>query len=142
MAFQRYRGETHIEWFPKLPSTTYTTGQLLSTSGVSGVVYSASATTLNNVGICRRTVAATDTDYATAGALIPVEVGSVDTEYLVDGSGFSGALIGKKGDIYAGGLLANGGASSVNVIEYTGVISATQAIVKLVKAETNNTANA
>ena len=73
MAFRRYKGKTKIEWFPVTTSTALVAGTLVEFT--SGLIAAADADeTAGGVrGVLRKTIAATDSDYATARS-VPIEV--------------------------------------------------------------------
>lgn len=73
MAFKRIQGLTKIQWLPVTTSTVLTKGAVVAWS--SGLLIAATSSTApsTHVGVVQKTIAATDSDYATA-RLIPVEV--------------------------------------------------------------------
>jgi hypothetical protein len=73
MAFTRKRGKTKLMWLPMTPSTVATSGALVEAT--SGKLTVATNTTKchNTIGVIRKTIAATDADYA-SDRLVPVEV--------------------------------------------------------------------
>ena len=81
-----YRGKFHTEWYPKTASTTYTENDMvtiLSTAAGAGTLKKAAATDTFIYGLIQKTVAATDSDYASA-TLVPVLVGDADAEFVFD----------------------------------------------------------
>lgn len=88
MAFKRYKGKTKLVYYPVKVSTAFTEGDIVSigTSGDAGTVVPAtsSTTALSHIGVIRKTIASTDSDYATA-RLVPVEVPvEKNVEWLAD----------------------------------------------------------
>jgi hypothetical protein len=73
MAFKRYRGATKTAWLPVTTSTAINAGSIVAWS--SGLLIAATATSAANthVGVLKKTIAATDADYAVA-RLVPVEI--------------------------------------------------------------------
>jgi len=84
-----YSGNIHTEWYPKTASETFTDGDLVYLS--SGYITKfADAVDQPPLGLIQRTVAATDSDYASA-TKVPILVGDANTEYLCDISTGTGA---------------------------------------------------
>lgn len=84
MAITLYRanGPVRLEWYKKVASTAFTYGDLVYLS--SGVVTKfADAVDQPPLGRILRTVAATDSDYA-SNTRVPVEIGNPNTEYICD----------------------------------------------------------
>lgn len=82
MAISLYRGKVHTEWFPKTASETFTHGDLVYLS--SGTITKfADAVDQPPLGRILKTVAATDSDYASA-TKVPIQIGDANTEYLCD----------------------------------------------------------
>jgi len=73
MAFTKFRGKTVTRWLPVTTSTTFTKGDIVAWA--SGLIIKATTTSAakTHVGVIKKTIAATDTDYATA-RVVPVEV--------------------------------------------------------------------
>ena len=136
MAVKPYRGKFHTEWYPKTASTAYTMNDMVtiaSTAAGAGTLKKAASTDTFIYGLIQKTVASTDTDYASA-TLVPVLVGDADAEYIFDVSTGTAATT----DI--GEMIDLDDENSVDVDAYTlgqvrvtGVISTTQVIGKLNK---------
>lgn len=73
MAFIRRSGKTKVMWLPVTVSTAIGEGNLVAWSSGFLVPATNTANPYDIVGVCRKAIAATDSDYATA-RLIPVEV--------------------------------------------------------------------
>ena len=73
MAFTRYRGKTKTEWLPVTASTAITKGDIVSYSSGELIAATSGTTALSHAGVIKKTIAATDSDYADA-RLVPVEV--------------------------------------------------------------------
>lgn len=73
MAFIKYKGKTVVRWLPVTTSTTFTKGDIVAWS--SGLLIKATSSTAakDHVGVIKKTIAATDSDYATARK-VPVEI--------------------------------------------------------------------
>lgn len=77
-----YRGKFHTEWYPKTTSTTFTVNDVVKlTSGY--VATFADDSSEQPLGLILKTIAATDSDYASA-TMVPVLIGESDAEYLCD----------------------------------------------------------
>lgn len=131
MAFKRYRGKTKIIFVPVTVSTAFTEGDIVSYS--SGYVIPATSTTaaLSHVGVIRKTIAATDDDYATARK-VPVEVPvEKNVEWLAPvTSGLVAADVGLLVDLTDAGTI-NRGASTYDVAQVREVITSTQGVFVL-----------
>jgi len=131
MAFIRHRGKTKTIWVPVTTSTAFTKGAIVSYS--SGYVIPATSSTaaLSHVGVIKKTIASTDSDYATA-RLVPVEVPvEKNVEWIGDvTSGLVAADVGLLVDL-TDSLTINRGASTVDAAMVRGVISSTKGIFVL-----------
>jgi hypothetical protein len=132
MAFIKYKGKTKTVWLPVTASTVMTKGDILSWSSGLLIRATSSTTALSHVGIAKKTILATDTDYATSARLIPVEVPMQKnviwladvTTTLVVGD------IGAEVDL-TDAQTVNRGASSVDAVIIAGFISATKGLVTI-----------
>ena len=126
------RGNFHIEWYPKKASTTFALWDLVYADG-SGAVQPADATSGDHIGVCLKTIAATDSDYA-SNTLIPVLVPSDSrAEFEVDvdtGTALTTAMVGSRYDLTDANSL-NVGGTSKKVVTITKFVSATKAWVKI-----------
>ena len=120
-----YRGKFHTEWYKKTASTTYTANDMVtiaSTAAGAGTLKLASATDTFIYGLIQKTIAATDSDYASA-TLVPVLVGDADAEFIFDVSTGTAATT----DI--GEMIDLDDENSVDVNAYTlGQVKVTQVI--------------
>lgn len=125
MAFIRKQGKTKVIWLPVTTSTALTKGNLVTfTSGL--LVAATSSTGAADVaGVGVKTIASTDTDYATA-RLIPVEV-PVERHVVWEGATASlvATDIGVEVDLTDAGTV-NRGATSIKVARAVKLISATK----------------
>lgn len=73
MSFVRKQGATKVQWLPVTTSTAFTKGAIVRWA--SGLIAPATTTSApsTHVGVIMKTIASTDSDYATA-RLVPVEV--------------------------------------------------------------------
>ena len=136
MAFKLYRGKSYIAWLPKQASTAFSADSLVATGGTSGTIKPATSVTTNHIGMIRKAIAATDTDFA-SNTLVPVEVPDVDAELIADGTGFDSSDVTTKIDL-TDASNANAAATSVKVLEVSKILSSTQGIVKMIKDVTSN----
>lgn len=125
-------GKTKTVWLPKVASTVFHDGGLVTFTGsTSGTISPATSSTSKVVGVCRRTTSSSDSDYA-QNSLIPVQVPIEKfCEWLAD---TSSAVAGNVGNTYdlSNDLTVNVGGTSENVVLCVGYVSATQIIVTLV----------
>ena len=138
--FTRFRGKTKVMYFPRPASQDFTVGDLVYSNG-SAQVIPADATSGDHIGVILRTVASTDTDYATANVLVPVEVPIDDwVEWRVETASAVAADLFLEIDLTDANT-ANRGASSKDALFVTKVISATELLVVILSRATNkNTA--
>lgn len=132
MAFKRYRGLTVTRWLPVTVSTTFTAGDIVAWS--SGYLIKATTTSAakTHVGVIKKTIAATDSDYATA-RLVPVEIPNDKmVEWRVTGTTFVVTENGLWGDLATAGTVVNPGTGSTyDAYQQKSIISTTEAIVVL-----------
>ncbi len=90
MAFVRFRGKTKLMHFKKADTThALSDGSLVKLDDSSNVIPCTNDTTDRPIGVCRQTVALTDT----SNALVPVEVPVENAvEWLIDTDTDGGAL--------------------------------------------------
>ena len=126
MAFIRKKGKTKIMWLPVTTSTAITINYLVAFS--SGYLIAATSTTAPSAiaGVLRKTIAATDSDYATA-RLVPVEVPvEKNVEWEADvTSALAATSVGAFFDITNGGYVATT-ATTYDPVQCTKYISATK----------------
>ncbi len=126
MAFIRYKGKTKTEWLPVTTSTVMTKGDIVSWSSGLLIRATSSTTALSHAGVAKKTILATDADYASS-RLIPVEVPlEKNVWWLAD---VTATLVSTD----AGGEFdltdaqnVNRGASSVDAVIMKGFISTTK----------------
>ena len=73
MAFKKVSGKSKIVYLPVTPSTAIAEGSIVSFSSGYLIAATSSTTALSHAGVLRKTIAATDADYAVART-VPVEV--------------------------------------------------------------------
>jgi len=132
MAFIRNTGKTKEVYFPKTASTALALGDAVVLS--SGQIVKATSSTANILGICKRAVVSTDSDYAST-TLIPIEVPvEKSVEWLVPVSTGSATAtsVGVTYDLTdSAGINVN--STSQNAVIVTRFISATQVAVVINK---------
>ena len=131
MAFIKYKGKTVTRWLPVTTSTAITKGSIVSWSSGLLIAATSSTTALSHAGVIKKTIASTDSDYATA-RLVPVEVPvEKNVIWLAD---FTTTLvttdIGAEVDL-TDALTVNRGASSVDACIISGYVSATKGYVTI-----------
>lgn len=126
MAFVRKQGRTKIKWLPVTTSTAMTKGAIVRwASGLIDLATSSSAPS-THVGVIAKTIASTDSDYATS-RLVPVEV-PVDADVEWEAAVTSGLVAADKGlfQDLTDSLTVNRGASTYDAVQCTRVISSTK----------------
>jgi len=126
MAFKRYAGRTKVIYLPVTVSTAFTEGAVVSSSAGVLIAATASTTALTHMGIIRKTIASTDSDYATARK-VPVEVPvEKNVEWLGDvTSGLVAADIGLEVDL-TNSLNIDRAATAIKVAMVRSVITSTK----------------
>ena len=96
MAFIRFRGKTKLMHFRKTDTTVASSlraGSLVGITDSGNLTYLANDTTDRVLGVCRLTVAATDTSSWQGAPMVPVEVPVENAvEWLIDTDSDGGAL--------------------------------------------------
>jgi hypothetical protein len=130
--FKRISGKPKVEWYPKDASVAFANGGLVYWNGT-GEIIPADATSGEHCGIILRDVVATDADYATALAKVPVDCPSSDDIFEVDveTGTLTTAMVGNKYDLVADGDAIDVNATSKKVVLVVGFVSATKALVKI-----------
>ena len=127
----RQNGQSHVEYYPKAASTAigFNEPVYLNTSGQLAPYTPGVAAPF--MGLCKKTVASTDSDYA-SNTRIPVEVGNSETEYLFDATTTAAGStdVGEYVDYVTATQSVNVGSSSNDDVYVTGVISTTLVIGK------------
>lgn len=128
MAFQVSKGKTKEVALPVTASTAISAGALLTFSSGRLVAATAGTTAANIVGVLKKTIAATDDDYASTrdvSVIVPVER-HVEWEADVT-SGLVAADVGLEQDLTDASTV-NRGASSVDIVKCQKVLSSTKGI--------------
>jgi len=131
MAFTKLRGKTKIIYVPVTVSTVMTKGDIVSMASGQAIRATSSTTALSHVGVAKKSILATDADYAIARS-IPVEV-PVDKNvvWLADVTATLVATdVGLEVDL-TDSQVVNRGASTVDVCLVRELVSTTKAVVVL-----------
>jgi len=126
MSFILRKGETKTVYLPVTTSTAFTKDTLVTFSAGLLTVAVAGTTSANLIGVIRKTIASTDSDYATA-RLVPVDV-PVErfTEWEGDvTSGLVAADILSEVDLTNAGTVDRS-ASAIKAVRVTKVLSTTK----------------
>lgn len=129
MAFIPYKGTFKTIYVPVKTSTAISKYAIVSnlTSGDAGTVGPAtsSTTNLSHVGVSARTIASTDSDYATARRIPVIVPVTENCEWLCDGTNLVAADQMAEVDL-TDSLTINRAASSVDAVMIKDVISSTK----------------
>jgi len=140
MAFTKYKGKTVTRWIGVTPSTTFTKGDIVQMS--SGLLIKATTTSAakDAVGVIKKTIASTDSDYATS-RLVPVEV---PVEKMVQWRSTGVALVASENglwmDLASAGTVDRAG-STYDAVQQFSVISSTEGVFILNLGGAVNTIN-
>lgn len=132
MAFIKYKGRTKTEWLPVTASTVMTKGDIVSWASGLLIRATSSTTALSHAGVAKKTILATDADYATSARLIPVEV-PLDKNVLWTADVTATLVttdVGAEVDL-TDAQNVNRGASSVDAVIIAGFISTVKALVTI-----------
>lgn len=127
--FVRASGKPRLEYYPKKASTAFTYGALVYPDG-SGAIQPADSTSGEHLGVIMKTIASTDSDYASTTP-VPVDVIGEDDvfEGTVTGT-LTTAMVGTYLDL-SDSLVVNAAATSKKVVLCVGFISATKGLFKI-----------
>ena len=124
----RPNGPIHVEWYPKTASTAYAYGDLVAIDTTGYLIVYAAGGSYPMLGLIQETVASTDA----TNKKVPVLVGSVDAEYLIDATTTAAGVtdVGEYCDYVAATQSVNVGSSSNDEFYITQVISTTLVVGK------------
>ena len=125
MAIKFVKGRTKVISLDRSASVTFTKNSLVYFNG-SGYVIPADSTSGDHIGVVLESVASTDSDFATSGAIqieVPMDK-QCEIEADVTGT-LTAALVGTTMDLSTA-LVVNQGGTSKNVVTCTKFISATK----------------
>lgn len=128
MAFYAIAGKTKEIQLPVTPSTAISEGALLTFTTGKLVAAGAATAAVDIVGVLKKAIAATDSDYASdrlVSVLVPVENNVVFEADVT--SGLVVTDVGGEFDLTSS-THVNRGASSVDVVKCLGVISSTKGL--------------
>lgn len=139
MAFTKYKGKTVTRWLPVTTSTAITKGAIVAWSSSLLIAATSSTAASAHVGVIKKTIASTDTDYATA-RLVPVEV---PIEVMVEWRGtVTSGLVAADISLWVDltdSLNINRAASTIDAAQVKSVISTTEGIFILNLGGATNT---
>lgn len=126
-----YKGKFHTEWYPKVVSTAFALNDLVYLDSNGYLTPAVDGANIVSLGLIQKTIAATDTDYASA-TKVPVLVGDKDAEFLCDVSTGTAAITdqGEWIDIDDANSV-DVSASTYDIFFVTKFISTTQVVAKL-----------
>ena len=126
-----FRGKFHTEWYPKVVSTAFALNDLVYLDSNGYLTPAVDGSNIVALGLIQKTVAATDSDYASA-TMVPVLVGDKDAEFLCDVSTGTAAITdqGEWIDIDDANSV-DVSASTYDIFFVTKFISTTQVVAKL-----------
>lgn len=130
MVFTLYKGKVVVRWLPVTTSTTFTKGDIVQWS--SGLLIKATTTSAakNHVGVIMKTIASTDSDYATARKVpvqVPIEKGVL---WKSTGTALVASENGLWMDLAAAGTVDRAG-STYDAVQQRDVLSTTEGIFVL-----------
>ena len=125
--------QTRVEWYQKKASTTFTFNDLVYIDGDGFLIKAVDGSAITPLGLIQKTIAATDSDYASA-TKVPVLVPGPDAEFLCDVSTGTAAQtdVGEWIDIDDHNSV-DVGASTYDIFFVTRFISTTQVVAKMAK---------
>jgi hypothetical protein len=128
----RATGKENIEWYAKDASVAFANGGLVYWNG-SGEIIPADATSGDHAGVILRDVLATDEDYATSLAKVPVDVPTASDIFYADvkTGTLTTAMVGNQYDLHADGDGIDVTATAKKVVTVVGFVSATKALIKI-----------
>lgn len=123
--------ETHVEFFPKAASETFTFNDLVYVNSSGYITKAVDGSAIRCLGLIQKTIAATDSDYA-SNTRVPVLVPGPHAVFLCDVSTGSAAQtdVGEEIDIDDHNSV-DVSASTYDIFQVTAVISTTQVLAKL-----------
>lgn len=126
-----YKGKFHVEWYPKVASTAFAMNDMVYLDANGYLTPAVDGANIVVVGLIQKTIAATDTDYAST-TKVPVLVGDKDAEFLCDVSTGTAAQtdVGEWIDIDDEDSV-DVSASTYDIFFVTKFVSATQVVAKL-----------
>ena len=135
MAIKLYKADaqTRVHWYPKLASTTFTFNDLVYIDGDGYLIKAVDGAAITPIGLIQKTIAATDTDYASA-TRVPVLVPGPDAEFELDVTTGTAAQtdVGEWIDIDDHNSV-DVAASTYDIFFVTKFVSATKVIGKMAK---------
>ena len=128
MSFFLFKGDAHVEWYPKTASTAFSVNALVYST--SGQLLPATTTSGDHIGVVLKPVVSTDSDYAST-TFLPVLVPHSDTEFRADVTGtLTAAMVNTFRDLSTS-LVVDAAAQAKNVVLITQFVSSSVGIVKV-----------
>lgn len=131
--YRENRAGAHIEWYPKVASTAFAFNALTYVDSNGYLTPAVDGANIVPVGLIQKTIAATDSDYA-SNTRVPVLVAGPDAEYLCDvGTGTAAQTdVGEHIDIDDSATV-DVDASTYDIFYVTEIISSSKVVAKLNK---------
>lgn len=131
---KRKNGEHNIQYFKKKVSTAFINGALTNVDS-NGFLIPATATSVNHVGVILKTVAATDSDYATA-TFVPVDVCRTTDLFIADVSAgtVNQTAVGAYYDLNSTGDKVDLSATTVKQVYVQDILTASSQVVIIVNS--------
>lgn len=131
--FKENGANAHLEWYQKAASETFTFNDLVGINTSGFVTKYTDGASFPQLGLIQRTIAATDTDYA-SNTKVPVLIAGAEAEYLCDVSTGSAAQtdVGEYIDVDDHNSV-DVASSTNNDFYVTKVISASQVVAKMTR---------
>lgn len=132
--FKRKNEKHNIQYFKKKVSTAFINGALCSVDS-NGFLIPATATSVNHVGVILKTVASTDSDYASA-TYVPVDVCRPSDLFIADVSAGTVAqtVVGDFFDLNSTGDKVDLGTSTVHQVYVQDIMASTSQVVVMVNS--------
>lgn len=141
MAVRMFRpnGDVRVEWYPKTASTAFAFDEPVALSTAGRLVPYTPGIASPFLGLCKQTIAST----STTTAKIPVEVGTMDTEYLIDATTTAAAQtdVGEFVDYVSATRSVNVGVSTEDDFFVTQFISTVLVVGKWARRVVSNNLN-
>lgn len=131
--YRENRSGAHVEWYPKVASTAFAFNDLVYVDSNGYLTPAVDGANIVPLGLIQKTIAATDSDYA-SNTRVPVLVAGSDAEYLCDvGTGTAAQTdVGEHIDIDNASTV-DVVASTYDLFYVTEIISTSKVVAKLNK---------
>lgn len=131
---KRKNGSHNIQYFKKKASTAFINGALCNVDS-NGYLIPATATSINHIGVILLTVAATDSDYASA-TFVPVDVARTTDLFIADVSAGTVAqtAVGAYYDLNSTGDKVDLSSTTTKQVYVQDILTATSQVVIIVSS--------